>query len=118
MTLLRLKETEMGRFVPNNWVLTDELRKFARDKRLTDSMIDDQLEDFRLCEFPRSRTDWDRCWKRWIKNSIKWGNVVPVRDVTYRQPKQQTPEQKAIDDAKADENLEKLTDKARLRSVK
>ena len=106
----------MPKFVPDDWQLTDKLREFAKDRGLTNRMIDDQEERFRDCEFPRNRTDFDRCWRRWIRNAIDWGNVVPVRDVTYRQPDQQTPEQKAIDDAKADANLAEL--KAKFSVVK
>ena len=95
MTLLCLKETEMGRFVPKEWKLTDKLREFAKGKGLTDSMIDDQEERFRDCEFPQNRTDFDRCWRRWIRNGIDWGKIVPVRDVTYRQPKEYTEKDRA-----------------------
>jgi hypothetical protein len=86
-----------GRFVPDDWILTDKLRQYARDKGYSESQIDDQLEDFRLCEFPKARKDWNRAWQRWVKRAIKWGHVVPATVREYRKPELVSEEQRKAD---------------------
>ena len=86
-----------NRFVPDDWVLTPKLRQYARDKRLTDNIIDDQEEAFRLCQFPRPILDWDRAWMRWIRNAIEWGKVQPVQEVKYNMPEEISTEDRERD---------------------
>jgi hypothetical protein len=87
----------MTRFVPDDWVLTDKLRDYARGKGLTEATIDDQEEAFRLCQFPRPILDFDRAWQRWIRNAIEWGKVVPVVQKEYTTRQEITDEQKSAD---------------------
>ena len=82
-----------SRFVPNDWLLTDRLKDYARAKGLSDSQIDDQEEAFRLCQFPKQILCWDRAWQRWIRNAISWGRVVPTRQPNYRRPEDVSEEQ-------------------------
>jgi len=73
----------MNRFVPDDWILTDKLRQYARDKALTDKTITDQEEAFRLHQFKIAILDWDKCWQRWIRSAIEWGKVEPVVEREY-----------------------------------
>ena len=77
----------MNRFVPDDWVLTDKLREYARNKRLTDLTIEDQEEAFRLHPFKINvegeERDWDRTWMRWIRSAIEWGKVQPTIERVY-----------------------------------
>jgi hypothetical protein len=86
-----------GRFVPDSWELTDKLRDYARKKNLTDETIDDQEEAFRLCQFNRNITDWDRAFMRWIRSAIEWGKVQPTQQPTYRKPYEITEEDRQRD---------------------
>ena len=87
----------MANFVPDTWILTDKLRQYARDKKLTDATIDDQEEAFRLCQFERNIKCWDRCWQRWIRNSIEWGKVQPIQEPVYRKPPELSTEERKAD---------------------
>ena len=82
-----------GKFVPEDWILTDKLRAYAKSKGLTDKQIADQEEGFRLCQFPRTILCWDRAWMRWIRNAIEWGKVVPCTTREYRKPAEVSEEQ-------------------------
>ena len=73
----------MNRFVPDDWELTDKLHQYAVDKGLTDCTIMDMEEDFRQWQFKVIIVDWDKCWQRWVKRSIKWGHAVPVVEKEY-----------------------------------
>ena len=84
-------------FVPDNWVLTDKLRDYAKNKRLTEATIDDQEEAFRLCQFNRVIHDWDRAWMNWVRNAIEWGKVQPVQEVFHRKPEELSTEQESAD---------------------
>ena len=106
----------MPKFVPDNWELSERLRYWTASKGLTDAMIDAELEHFRLYEWAKPKTDFDRCWQTRILLGLKKGWIELPREMTYRQPDQQTPEGKAISDAKANENLAAI--KAKLHSVK
>jgi len=84
----------MGWFVPDDWKLTEKLRQYARNKRLTDATIDDQEEAFRLCQFNRSIKDFDRAWQRWVRSAIEWGKVQPTQEPTYRTVEEQSLEER------------------------
>ena len=87
----------MSRFVPDNWELTEKLRQFARDKGLTEKQIDDEEEKFRDHQYKRSMYRWDACWRNWVRNAIKFGDVVPVAAPTYRRPEEVTDAQRQKD---------------------
>ena len=94
----------MSRFVPDDWILTDKLRQYARDKALTDKTIDDQEEAFRLHQFKVPVLDFDRAWMRWIRSAIEWGKVEPVveREYTNTIAKDVDPE---VEERKFQENI-------------
>ena len=87
----------MPKFVPDDWELSVKLRQFARNKGLSDSQIDEQEERFRDCQFPRDIKCWDRCWRRWVRNAIDWGKVVPSVEPKHRKPEQLSDEQRQAD---------------------
>ena len=97
----------MSVFVPDDWKLTDKLRQYARDKRLTDATIDDQEEAFRLCQFNRSIKDFDRAWQRWIRSAIEWGKVQPTFEAAYTPVAELAPEERKEDAAKAVAQMDK-----------
>lgn len=73
-------------FVPDDWEMSDKLLKWTKDKGLTDQQIEDELESFRDHQYKRPMIRPDACWRNWVKNAIKWGNVVPVQKTRYRAP--------------------------------
>ena len=93
-------------FVPDDWEMSDSLLKWTKAKGLTDSDIEDQLESFRDHQYKRPMMRPDACWRNWVKNAIKWGNVTPVVQKTYRTYEhQETTEEER---RKGEENLERL----------
>ena len=91
----------MSHFVPDDWKLTDKLRQYARDKRLTDMTIDDQEEAFRIHQFKIKIKCWDRCWMRWIRSAIEYGKVQPMVEIKHRTIQEQSPEEHKSDAQKA-----------------
>lgn len=82
-----------SRFVPDSWTLSDKLRQWTLDyrhegKRIDPSTIDDLEERFRDIEFPKPRRCFDRCWRRFIRNSIKWEQVKLI--APQRRPQELT----------------------------
>ena len=87
-----------SRFVPKDWKLTDRLKQYARDKGLSDSQIETEVESFRVCERKRPIRDWDRAWMRWVHEGIKKGWIVPVTTKrAYRRPQAVSDEQRQAD---------------------
>ena len=95
-------------FVPETWTLTDKLKDYARSKGYTDKHLIEEEEKFRLCQFNRVMKDWDRCWQRWVLNSIKWGEVVPATNPVYNKPQELTDAQKAEDLRKWEADMKRL----------
>ena len=98
----------MSKFVPEDWELTDKLRQFARDKGLTEKQIDDEEEKFRDHQYKRSMHRWDACWRNWIRNAIKFGDVVPVGTPQYRRPETVTEAQRKKDIIDFERRLKEL----------
>ena len=89
-------------FVPDDWVMSPKLLAWTKAKGLTDKTIENELESFRDHQYKRPMQRPDACWRNWVKNGIKWGNIVPVVDRQYTSNLVElTPEQKAADDRKA-----------------
>ena len=104
-------------FVPDDWELTDKLRQYARDKKLTEDTIDAQEERFRVTQFTRPILNWDKCWMRWILNAIEWGKVQPMQEPKHRQVEELTTEERLIDNIKHDAEVAALRQR-RLKVVK
>lgn len=103
------------RFFPSDYELDDKLSKWTKSQGLTDKMIEDQLERIKDHEFNPMRSCPARTWRRWVRNAIEWGKIVPVVEREYRRPEKLSPEQEAEERRKGDENLRLL--KAKIRSV-
>ena len=101
----------MNRFVPDDWVLTDKLFQYARDKKLTDETIKDQEEAFRLWQFKQDILDWDRAWQRWIRTAIEWGKVQPVQEMKYNMPEEISTSERERDILKAVTQMDKYRSK-------
>lgn len=84
-------------FVPDDWTMSPKLLKWTKDKGLTDQQIEDELENFRDHQYKRQMMRPDACWRNWVKNSIKWGNIVPVQKTRYRAPEEVSEEQRSAD---------------------
>ena len=87
----------MPKFVPDNWELTEKLRQWTLDQGLTDSMIDDELIHFRLYEWQKPKTDFNRCWQTRILIGLKNDWIKLPVEHTYRQPEEVTAEQRDAD---------------------
>ncbi len=95
-------------FVPDDFVLTDELRDFARNLGLTDGQIDEQEDKWRDHQYKSPRKCAVRCWRNWIRNAIKFGDAVPAQNHTLRTPETLSDEQRAADVAAAWRDMNKL----------
>ena len=84
-------------FVPEDFVLTDKLKDFAREKGYTEKHLKDQEEKWRDAQYKTVIKCWDRAWRRWVRNSIEWGHVVPATNPEYRGIQELTEEQKTAD---------------------
>ena len=78
----------MSRFylLPKNWQPDEKLRAWARAKGLTDAQIDDCLECCRDHQYKRAMISPERCFRNWIRNAIKFGDVVVSTTPNYRKP--------------------------------
>ena len=88
-------------FIPSDWTLSDDLRKWTRAKGLSDKTIEDEIESFRDHEYKRAKSRPDACWRNWVKNGIRWGRIETISTSQYRQPQELSDEQLAEDRRKA-----------------
>lgn len=65
----------MGKFVPFDFELTPELKKWAKNEGISDRDVRFQTEIFLDHEFKRSYTKWDRVWKNWMRKAIQIGQI-------------------------------------------
>ena len=87
----------MHRFVPSDWFLSDSLKKWTLGKGLTESMIDSELELFRLYEWDKPKTNFNRCWQTRILLGIDKGWIKLPVEHTYRQPEVISEKQRQLD---------------------
>ena len=78
-------------FVPDDWVMSDELLAWTKAKGLTDQTIENELESFRDHQYKRLMIDPNRCWRNWVRNGIRWGNITPVIAPSYRTIEEELP---------------------------
>ena len=95
-------------FVPSDWKMSDELLAWTKAKGLTDKTIEDEIESFRDHQYKRPMMKPDACWRNWVKNGIRWGNITPVLEHKYTGVVELTDEEKAADEAKAWAEMNKL----------
>lgn len=58
-------------FVPESFVLTDNLKQWAREKAPWLD-IEEQEELWRDYEYKRTYSDWNRVWRNWIRKAIEF----------------------------------------------
>lgn len=104
-------------FIPEEWELSPELRAWTKAKGVSDAQIESELESFRDHQYKRAMMRPDACWRNWVKNGIKWGNIATVTPDQYRRPKELTPEELRRERERGEANLRELQQKA-LRLVK
>lgn len=97
--------------VPPDWQLSPELRQWTRDKGLSEADIDDQLERFRDHDYEKPKIRPDACWRTWIRNAIKWGDVHVSKAPKYYQPELITDDMRAENDRKFREQIARFTRK-------
>lgn len=54
--------------VPKSFALTDSLKKYAGDKGMSPSDLEDEFEKFCNCEFKTPKKDWAATWRTWCIN--------------------------------------------------
>ena len=95
-------------FVPDSFVLTEDLKDFARKQGLTDNQIEEQEEKWRDHQYKRAMRDPVRCWRNWVRNSIKFGDVTPTVQHQRRGPVELTEEERKADAAKSWAEMNRL----------
>ena len=95
------------KFIPADWVLSDDLRDWTRSKGLTDECIEDEIESFRDHEYKVAKSRPDACWRNWVKNGIRWGRIETVSNGNYRRPAEITQAEKDADKAKFEATMKR-----------
>ena len=98
-------------FIPSDWTLSDDLRKWTLAKGLSDTAITDELESFRDHQYKRAMSRPDACWRNWVKNGISWGRI-DTTNRAYRRPEEISAEQKSIDAGRAVVQMDKYRSKS------
>jgi len=84
-------------FLPESYQPDEKTMAAAKRLGLTDKQVMEQLEKCQDHQYKRPMIDPDRCFRNWLRNAIKFGDVVPTVQVEYRKPEQLTNEQKKRD---------------------
>ncbi len=95
-------------FVPESFVISDELRQWTLDLGYTESDIKNEEEKWRDHQYKRPMMDPVRCWRNWARNAIKYGHVTPTVKREYRGLEQVSEEQRKADEAKAWAEMNRL----------
>jgi hypothetical protein len=66
------------------------------------------LESFRDHQYKRPMSRPDACWRNWVKNGIKWGNITCTAPREYRGISELSEDQRKADAAKAWAEMKKL----------
>ena len=84
-------------FVPDDWEPSEALLDWTRKKGVTDKTIEEELEKFRDHQYKRAMKRPDACWRNWVRNGIKWGDITPVVRSEYRRPEELSEDQRKKD---------------------
>ena len=95
-------------FLPDDYAPSDKTMDAAKSLGLTEKQVIDQLDKCRDYQYKRPMIDPDRCFRNWLRNAIKFGDVVPATVREYRKVEEYTDEQRKADAAKAWASLNKL----------
>jgi hypothetical protein len=95
-------------FVPDNFKLSEDLRQFARDKGFSETDIEEQEEKWRDHQYRTPRIDAARCWRNWVRNAIKFGDVTPSVTPQYRKQAELTEDQRTADIIKFERDMKRF----------
>ena len=97
----------MSKFAPDNFKPSEKNILWAMDKyKISRDEVQNQVEQLLDHEFKRSYTEWQRVFRNWIRTADKHGLLT--KEHVYKTVETVSPEQKAEDDRKANENLARL----------
>ena len=86
----------MARFVPDDFIPTVKNQRWARITFCIDhDEVERQTEMFIDHEFKRSYTDWQKCWRNWIRKADEIQTMR--RPHIPKTPEELSEEQKSID---------------------
>ena len=95
-------------FIPEEYQPAQKTLDLAKSIGLTEKQVIDQLEKAKDHQYKRPMIDPDRCFRNWLRNSIKFGDVVPVVQPEYRKPEELTDDQRKKDLAKWEADMRRL----------
>ena len=95
-------------FLPEDYEPGSKTLDLARSLGLTDKQVSDQLDKCKDHQYKRPMMDPDRCFRNWLRNAIKFGDVVPSVQYNQRRPEEISEEQRKADAAKAWAEMNRL----------
>ena len=95
-------------FLPESYEPGEKTLALASSLGLTDKQVSEQLDKCKDYQYRRPMIDPDRCFRNWLRNAIKFGDVVPTRQPVYRTVEEPTEEEKRRDEEKWREEMERL----------
>ena len=97
----------MPRFAPENFEPTEKNIQWAVEKfKITKDEVENQTEQFVDYEFKRNYTDWQRCWRNWIRKADQLGLLS--RERIPRRPEVVSHEQRQRDIQAWQEDMRRL----------
>ena len=85
------------KFFPEDFIPDAKLMAWCKDQGLSEKQVTEQLEAIMDHEFQPMRSCPIRTFRRWIRNAIEWGHVVPSVTRQYRRPQELSEEQRRAD---------------------
>jgi hypothetical protein len=65
------RKARRSRTCPSSFALTDQLKAWAQEK-CPGIDVERETESFRNHEYDKPKSDWDRAWRNWMLNAIKF----------------------------------------------
>ena len=97
----------MPKFVPDNFTpKSSDIEWAIKEFNIDSKEVTRQFELMKDHEFRRSYTDFNRVFRNWFRTAERIDTLK--RERQYRGPRELTPEERAIDADKAEENLNRL----------
>lgn len=85
------------RFIPKDWFPDEKLIAWTKAKGLSDTQIEQMVEDIKDHQYKRPMMREDACWRNWVKRAIKWEHVTPTVQREYRRPQELSDAQRQAD---------------------
>jgi hypothetical protein len=95
-------------FLPEDYTPTNKTLALAKSLGLSEKQVTEQLDKCKDYQYRRQMIDPDRCFRNWLRNAIKFGDVVPATVREYRKPEEISEDQRKADAAKAWKELNRL----------